>query len=509
MSADANPAAAGATDGFLHLASRPARGVLHVIHGHGGGTEHHARALIDASRAGWRHHLAIADEDSWQIEEHLDAGAVRTFDLHRRPGEGWPEFVGGICATFRIGLLHLHNISGCRDGIVAALAAVGVPYGYTVHDLSFACPTILFLGADGNYCYQKTDPAVCGRCLSAQPAFAHVDIEAWRARHGALVAGARFLIAPSRWAADALVRYFPGHTVAVVPHAPAGAWALQSGNATVSVPPLPQRRPFDLPDDAAATIAVLGAVGPDKGARRLERLVELVRAGCLPVRFVLIGYMDVEHGPWQSDDAVLTVHGRYDPSALPDLLAHYRVRLVAFPSTGPETFSFTLSEAWAAGRPVVVPPFGALAERVAGTGAGWVWTEAEWRDEAKMLARMMELLAPAHADALAEAAGCGRAITQVAPAEMAAQTLRIYDAAVAVAVTTAYAPLDTARVRVAAGDDALRPSVEQTPPPVVAATPFRARIAATVQRLGASAPGRLLYRLTPARVRSAVKARLR
>ena len=73
------------------------------------------------------------------------------------------------------------------------------------------------------------------------------------------------------------------------------------------------------------------------------------------------------------------------PRELPDLLAHYRARLVAFPSACPETFCFTLSEAWAAGMPVVVPPIGALAERVAGTGAGWVLTEAEWRDEARML----------------------------------------------------------------------------------------------------------------------------
>ena len=84
----------------------------------------------------------------------------------RRADEAWPDFVGGICATFRIGLLHLHNISGCRDGIVAALAALGLPYGYTVHDLNFACPTILFLGADGNYCHEQTDPAVCSACLA-------------------------------------------------------------------------------------------------------------------------------------------------------------------------------------------------------------------------------------------------------------------------------------------------------------------------------------------------------
>jgi hypothetical protein len=42
---------------------------------------------------------------------------------------------------------------------------------------------------------------------------------------------------------------------------------------------------------------------------------------------------------------------RYDPRDLPDLLAHYRVSLVLFPVGGPETFSYTLSEAWAAGAP--------------------------------------------------------------------------------------------------------------------------------------------------------------
>jgi glycosyltransferase involved in cell wall biosynthesis len=518
MASSAEPASAragegGRADAPAGLRGRPAHRVLHVIHGHGGGTEHHARALIDASRAECRHYLAIAMGDSWQIEEHQDAGAVRTFDLRRRPGEGWPEFVGGICATFGIGLMHLHNISGCRDGIVAALAVVGVPYGYTVHDLGFACPTLLFLGADGSYCYQKADPAVCGACLSAQPAFAHVDIEAWRKRHGALVAGARFLIAPSRWAAAALLRYYPGHAVTVVPHAPAGAWALQPGDeAAAGLPPI-QRGQLDLPDDAATTIAVLGAVGPDKGARRLERLVALVRAAGLPVRFVLIGYMDVEHGPWQSDDAVLTVHGRYEPRDLPDLLAHYRARLVAFPSAGPETFSFTLSEAWAAGQPVVVPPFGALAERVAESGAGWAWTDDEWRDEARMLARMATLIAPANAEALAAAARRGRAVVQASPSEMAARTLRLYDAAAATGAATTFRPFEPARLREAPGDVERMPGAGAlgAPPvsPEVAATRFRLRLAATVHRLAATPPGRLLYRLTPARMRGALKARLR
>ncbi len=86
------------------------------------------------------------------------------------------------------------------------------------------------------------------------------------------------------------------------------------------------------------------------------------------------------------------MHGPYDSRALRELIEHYRVELVAYPSAGPETFSFTLSEAWAAGRPAIVPPIGALADRVAETGAGWVLSDEEWRSEERMLDRIAAVL---------------------------------------------------------------------------------------------------------------------
>ncbi len=428
------------------------RGVLHVIHGHGGGTEHHARALIDASRDRYRHHLAIAVGERWQVEAHAADGSVRTFDLTRGEGEAWPSFIGGLCASFGIDVVHLHNITGCRDGIIEGLEALDVPYGYTIHDFNFACPTILFLGVDGMYCGAQTDAAVCTRCLAAQPPFASIDIEAWRARHRALLARAAFLIAPSRWTGETFAKYYADRPFDVIPHGTPGAWAMATqGPEDDDARALAVGRSaaLPLPDDGVATVAVLGAVGPDKGSRRLERLADLVRATGAPVRFVLIGYMDVQHGPWQSDDAVLTVHGRYDPRQLPALLEAYRVRLVAYPSAGPETFSFTLSEAWAAGRAVLVPPFGALAERVAGTGAGWTLSDEEWRDEALMLARIRAVVAPASAQALAEASERARRVAQPTLAAMAERTLAHYEVASAATERVRSPPFDWTRLRAA------------------------------------------------------------
>jgi hypothetical protein len=137
---------------------------------------------------------------------------------------------------------------------------------------------------------------------------------------------------------------------------------------------------------------------------------------------VLIGYMDVQHGPWQSDDAVLTVHGRYDPRELPALLARYRVRLVAYRQRGPRR-SASRCRGVGGRLSVVVPPFGALAERLDVTGAGWAWTDDEWRDEAKMLARIAAAVAPGHAAELA-AASNARGGSPATLDAMAERTLR-------------------------------------------------------------------------------------
>jgi len=266
------------------------------------------------------------------------------------------------------------------------------------------------------------------------------------------VARAAFVIAPSRWAADTFRAFFPV-AVDVIAHGAPGVWARAASAADRTAPP-PPSGPLSgvlLPADDVPTVAIVGAIGPDKGARRIEALTALARARGSRLRFVVIGYLDRQSGPWQSDDARLTVHGRYDPNALPRLLDHYRAALVAYPSHGPESFSFTLSEVWAAGRPAVVPPIGALAERVDDTGAGFVLTDAEWRDDAAFLDRLLALVDPRAADVLRAAGAAARAQPQPTLEAMAGRTVAHYRRALATAPTRTWPPLAPARVRDALG----------------------------------------------------------
>ena len=480
----------------------PLPGLLHVIHGHGGGTEYHVRALIAASSSAFHHYLLIAIGDEWQLEEHAE-GEIRSYDFHRLPGERWGDLLSGLCARFGIEMIHLHNISGCRDGWMSALAETELPYGYTVHDLNFACPTITFLNAEQNYCGAVTDAAVCGACLAAQPEFAGIDIEAWRAKHRALLARAAFVIAPSSWAASILRRYFPEHEVRVIPHG--------STNGISRADAI--RTPLPFCDDARPVVAVLGAIGPDKGARRLEHLVELTRQRGLALRWVLIGYLDRGRDPWQSTDGVFAMHGPYASNALPDLLEHYRVRLIAYPSVGPETFSFTLSEAWAAGRPAVVPPIGALVDRVSATGAGWVLTEEEWRSDELMLNRIVALLDPMEKDAYDRAAARARAAPRAALMAMTDATLAVYrDAQKRASAQLAVKPIGAERCLAALHYAPWRPPTTTVAAPDVVARPAprgpMAGIARAALRIRHTLPGRMLYRLAPKALREALKARV-
>jgi O-antigen biosynthesis protein len=483
------------------------RGVLHVIHHHGGGTETHVRALIDASRHRWRHYLAIAVGDRWQVEEHRNDGRIVTFGFSRAIGEAWKDFVSALCGTFGVSLIHVHNISGCRDGLHEALADSAIPFGYTVHDLNFACPTITFLGPDGRFCGGETDVQICRRCLAAQPAYVDIDVETWRDSHAKLVAGASFVVAPSRWAASMVQRYFARRDIRVIPHGSSAPPAFRAPGTRIGVL---------MPPDGAPVVAVLGAVGPDKGARRVERLTELARKLDSRLRLVVIGYLDVERGAWQSDDARLTVHGRYDSRDLTELLRHYQVRFVLFPSAGPETFSYTLSEAWRAGFPALVPPIGALEERVSQSGAGWVMTADEWNDEERMLARILSLAGDDAAEIRAEAAVRARAAQHASPGDMAEATLALYEAAILHRPSTPTFEFARERVRDALGYHSWTPPGVAQPSDREAA--FRStsasgndlwqRVARRALAIRRTPVGRVLYRMTPMQVINALKARL-
>jgi GT2 family glycosyltransferase/glycosyltransferase involved in cell wall biosynthesis len=382
-------------------------GVLHVLHGRGGGTEKYVQDLMSATSDDFRHYLLRILHDSWRLTDAAGV-APANYDFPRQAGDANGGFLGSLCSWLRIDLVHVHSLVGSGDDLLEILDEAALPYCYSVHDMYLPCPTVYLIDSRGEYCEATTDHAACRQCLSKFSALEDTDVERWRRRYRGFLDKASKVFAPSAWARDTLTKYYPGVSVTVAPPGPGFRDTEPMREVTNGV---------QLPDDDCRHVGILGAIGPEKGARHLETLAGRIRDRSLPLRLVLVGYTDRDNRH-QSDDNVLTIHGPYRPEEIAALFDYYRIALVVFPTVWPETFSYTLSEGWMAGRPALVPPRGALQERVLATGAGWIMDG--WPNTDAILDQLMALTAPGNREELARraqlaksASGDGRDATEL------------------------------------------------------------------------------------------------
>jgi glycosyltransferase involved in cell wall biosynthesis len=380
----------------IAIETQPAKpGILHVLHSRGGGTEKYVQSVVAASQTQFRHYFLRVAPDRWLFKDAIgEHGAACE----------WPRDAAGedclriMCAWLAIDFVHLHSLVGSGDDLVRMLAKTALPYCYSVHDMYAPCPTVYLIDASGKYCNATTDLAACSQCLAQTAAFRDIDIGQWRARYATLLRGAAKVYAPSRWAGDTLRNYYPEANIEIRPH-PVAAERMSRQQVFA----------FELPQDACRHVAVLGAIGPEKGSRVIDALADEIRKRSLPLRVVVVGFTDRARR-WQSEDRTLTIHGSYGPDELAALFERYRIDVVVFPTIWPETFSYTLSEAWRAGRPALVPPRGALAERVQATGAGWLMRE--WPDVAGIADELVEITSGARVAELRDRSRLARAAAQ-------------------------------------------------------------------------------------------------
>ena len=358
------------------LSSPDKPGILHILHSMGGGARKYVDDLSALTHQQFRHYRLIATDNRWAIQALTEQGAGETFEFYQQAEELWSQLLESICTWLGIHCCHIHQISEGRLGLLAAFEQARIPYGISLHDFDLATPSMnaLFHADTGN----PID--YCPQCLQAEEITETATLSEWNALHAPLLTRAQFIIAPSHWTQSIYQRCYPDISIT------AQANIHQFKNSDKG-----GLRAFLLPSDGVAHIAVIGAIGPIKGSRHFEQLVKHTREQQLPIRWVLIGYTDRQSGPYQSDDQVLTIEGAYQPSDLKRLLDHYKITLTVFPSAGPETFCYTLSEVWANAIPVLVPPIGALKERVEKSQAGWIMEH--WMDARKTLDQIMQIVA--------------------------------------------------------------------------------------------------------------------
>lgn len=333
--------------------SRRARNVLVISHIRGGGTEQHVREeMRRLEAAGYGVFRAVADprfHDRFDIVGTHIAPMPMLSSVHASLN---PQLLQRLADDLAITEVHVHHIMdfGSRPaaGVLNLLRQLQRPWRVVVHDYFGICPRINLIDAKGVYCGEP-DSFACQACLHANPTeFGVPDIRAWRADYHALLAGADAVVVPDEDVAKRLKRYFPDIGFEIRPH------------DNVTPAPLLKR---PRPGSRSLRVGVLGAISAIKGFEKLLDCATDARLRGLPIEFIVVGYTENDA---RAEQAGITVTGPYDNAAVLEIIDSLDIDVIFLPSVWPETYSYTLSVALRAARPIVVFDVGAAARRIRG-----------------------------------------------------------------------------------------------------------------------------------------------
>ena len=341
-----------------------------------GGVEFHIEDLI--RRLGrdfalyllWcRRNAVVVDEYLNYVHSRFAFGLQQPFKPHMLFHHEVSNHVKGIIRASSINLVHVHHTMLATLDAIDIAHLYGIPVVVTVHDYYLLCPNYNLLDKSARFCQLPTDEQRCSACLASRKDLtAGFSLTRWRDRIREKLAFADMLVFPSRAAHDVFAQVYQADQYRIIPH---GVEVGHSASGSHDCEGEAERTPEKT---AAFSVCFLGYPAPQKGKHLMEQAVpDLVREG---VKVHFLGSRAEDWPPeWKIFGDSLVFHGPYPRKEAVAILTQLSPHLVLLPSPWPETFGYVLSEAMAAGVPVVVPPLGALAERVAETGAGVIMEE--------------------------------------------------------------------------------------------------------------------------------------
>lgn len=342
------------------LADFKGRFVLMTTLAMSGGVERFVDERCQAIRAQGLHPLLLRPVRagvSGEVElssEVLAAPGLR----YRIPAE--MGALSALLGRLPIASVELQHFLHLDARVIELVRELEAPYDAYAHDYAWICPRITLIDGSGRYCGEPA-VSVCQSCVKRNGSNLgeKISVPALRRRSDAWLREARNVFAPTLDAAERLKRYFPGLAIEV--RAPAGA----SGGSEDGLFPLTAT---PAAAGARVRVALVGGIGVHKGYRVLLACARDARARKLPLEFVVIGHTHSD-APLLATGRVF-ITGRYVEGEAAALLQRERPSLAFLPSVWPETWSYVLDEALAAGLPVVAFDLGAIAERLRAAGAG-------------------------------------------------------------------------------------------------------------------------------------------
>lgn len=345
--------------------------ILFILHHLGGGTENHVIDLIESLKSEYIYYILKVENNQMVLTEFNNSHTLNyIFQLPNSTGltvfydRDYKRFIHIIINTFHISLIHIHHLLLHTLDIFDVAKEQNIPIFMTLHDYYTVCPSINLLDEKYEYCHNKNCLEKCNRCLSKRSGLPINFIKQWREYFQNALNKSDLLIAPSPSVFEILKNYyhFSDNKTLVIEHGHKEE-ILKPNNISPDSDKIIQTGKFH--------VAYIGSLANHKGSKVFYAMALSKKMG-KNIKWSIFGKSDLHHTRGYDKHSNIYIFGKYNNlTELKLLLKSEKVDLVFLPSIWPETFSYTLSEAWASGIPVLVSDMGALRERVERNGGGW------------------------------------------------------------------------------------------------------------------------------------------
>ena len=325
--------------------------VLQVAHSYigGGGTEKHSMDLAAAVSGEFLNFGAAPHEALTLYCENVPLGKwsyekagwpLTTSDLPAND-RGWVDILNQVKPK----LIHLQHLLNHPLSLLVKLTGTGIPVVVSLHDYYFLCPDFHLHNCPGVHSCESCFP---GRFKGpAQYQALRRDLL------GASLRSAAALIAPSQSTAKLMREVYPDLNITVIPHGIRGPARIRRAAEKLRASRVARG------EGGKIRFGMIGNLLPVKGIDVILKVWPLVAKGAAELH--IYGASDIQYVQ-RCKDLGIYYHGPYGEMDLPQVLSQIDVGIM--PAQVQETFSYTLSEFFAGGIPVIGSDYGALGDRI-------------------------------------------------------------------------------------------------------------------------------------------------
>lgn len=360
---------------------KPYKKILYVVHEGVGGSLYLTQDLI--SKIGNNYDCYILySSGSRLVLKHNNMGVLENVAFWDLKSDWHVDYFDvpaykiayfNILSSLNVDLVHIQHLIKHSHDIIKLIKDMDIPMVLSLHDYYYICPSTNLINEDYEFCDAKCnenkEQCFCPLpALNNAPLFKTMKAE-WQEENKKIMDAVYKIIAPSKYVKELYSREYPSikEKIEVIPH---------GQNLKKPESKLTREEVFE----DKIRILIPGNIGISKGSLLFKEIKEYDVNSLIEFHFL-----------GQTDNNITEnegkIHGSYTRDKFEDMVREISPDIVGLFSITPETFSYTLNEAWNMEIPVIATNMGALRERIEDSKTGWLVEP----DSKKIYDKIMEI----------------------------------------------------------------------------------------------------------------------